>query len=138
MSSFVKVPAGTDASRGIIVRVVSAYIPQESDLSDPTDRKYVFAYHIDIENRGSRTVRLLSRHWWIVDAHDLVREVIGEGVVGQQPVLSPGQVFSYSSWCVIPTPTGRMRGTYSMLAASGETIQVAIPQFNLNANAPLN
>jgi ApaG protein len=138
MSAFAKDPAGTEASRGIVVRAVSAYMPQESDLSDPTDRKYVFAYHIEIENRGSRTVRLMSRHWWIIDAHDLAREVEGEGVVGQQPVLSPGQVFSYSSWCVLPTPTGRMRGFYSMLGAGGETLEVAIPQFSLNANAMLN
>ncbi len=138
MSSFFDDPAWKEANLDIVVRVVSAYMPSESDLSDPDDRKYVFAYHIDIENRSPRAVRLLARHWWIIDAHDLVREVDGEGVVGQQPVISPGQVFSYASWCVLPTPTGRMRGTYSMLAGGGETIEVAIPQFNLNANAMVN
>ena len=138
MNTFVKDPSGVDASNGVIVRVVSAYLPQQSDLSDPSDRKYVFAYHIEIENRGERTVRLLSRHWWIVDAHDQVREVEGEGVVGQQPVIMPGQAFSYSSWCVIPTPTGRMRGTYSMVATGGETLEVPIPQFSLAVNTALN
>ncbi len=138
MRSFSNESAGKDGSRDIVVRVVSAFMPSESDLSDPADRKYVFAYHIDIENQGRRAVRLLARHWWIIDAHDLVREVDGQGVVGQQPVIQPGQVFSYSSWCVLPTPTGRMRGTYSMLAGSGETIEVAIPQFSLDANAMLN
>jgi ApaG protein len=137
MNSFVKDPAGV--GRGdVVVRVVCAHVPQESDLSDPADRKYVFAYHVEIENRGLRTVKLLSRHWWIIDAHDRVREVEGEGVVGRQPVLSPGQVFSYSSWCAIPTPLGRMRGVYSMLSDGGETIEVAIPQFILTTNTALN
>jgi ApaG protein len=138
MNTFVKGPPGQDAKSDIVVRVVSAYLPQESDLSDPSDRKYVFAYHIEIENRGLRTVKLLTRHWWITDAHDQVREVEGEGVIGKQPVITPGQVFSYSSWCVLATPSGRMRGTYSMVATGGETVEVAVPQFNLSATTALN
>ena len=130
--------AGGQATHDVIVRVVSAYMPQESDLSDPLDRKYVFGYHVEIENRGARMVKLLSRHWWITDARDEVREVEGEGVVGQQPVIMPGQVFGYSSWCVISTPAGRMRGTYSMVTDAGETIEVPIPRFSLIANAALN
>ncbi len=138
MGSFVRHPPGPVTSRDIVVRVVSAYIPQESDLSDPTDRKYVFAYHIEIENRGGGAVKLVSRHWWITDAHDRVQEIQGEGVVGQQPVIPPGEAFGYSSWCVISTPAGRMRGTYAMVSASGETIEVPIPQFNLSTGMGLN
>jgi len=138
MGSFVRQPSGPAPSRDVVVRVVSSYVPQESDLSDPDDRKYVFAYHIEIENRGGRTVRLLSRHWWIIDAFDRVQEVQGEGVVGEQPVIAPGQLFSYSSWCAIATPAGRMRGSYAMMTASGETIQVPIPQFRLTTDMALN
>lgn len=122
----------------ILVRAVSAYMPDESDLSDPDEKKYVFAYHIEIENQGSHPVKLLSRHWWITDADQGVREVQGEGVVGQQPVIAPGQVFSYSSWCVMPTPSGWMRGAYSMLVAGGETIEVPIPLFSLSTPTALN
>lgn len=138
MSSIGKDETGVEASHDVVVRVVSAYLPEESDLSDPTDRKYVFGYHIEIENRGPGMVKLISRHWYITDGHDQVREVEGEGVVGQQPVIMPGQVFSYSSWCVLPTPNGRMRGTYAMVTDTGETIEVPIPRFSLIANAGLN
>ncbi len=122
----------------VVVRAVSAYMPDESDLSDPDEKKYVFAYHIEIENQGSHPVKLLSRHWWITDAKQVVREVQGEGVVGQQPVIAPGQVFSYSSWCVMPTPSGWMRGVYSMLVAGGETVEVPIPLFSLSTPTALN
>lgn len=122
----------------IVVRAVSAYMPDESDLSDPDEKRYVFAYHVEIENRSSRPVKLLSRHWWITDGDQGVREVQGEGVVGQQPVIAPGQVFSYSSWCVMPTPSGWMKGTYSMLVTGGETIEVPIPLFGLSTPTALN
>jgi len=127
-----------EPSSGIVVRAVSAYMPDESDLSDPNDRKYVFAYHIEIENLSTRTVKLLSRHWLITDAVQSVREVQGEGVVGQQPVIAPGQVFSYSSWCVMPTSSGWMKGTYSMVTTTGETIEVPIPPFSLATPSALN
>ncbi len=136
MISFPENPAQPDES--IVVRAVSAYLPDESDLSNPYERKYVFAYHIEIENQGLRTVKLLSRHWWITDADRGVREVEGAGVVGQQPIIAPGEVFSYSSWCVMPTPLGWMRGTYSMLTAAGEAIEVPIPTFSLATPAALN
>lgn len=137
MDSSLKDPTkGVDGD--VVVRAVSAFVPHESDLSDPSDRKYVFAYHIDIENRGTGTVRLLSRHWWIVDAHDRVQEVEGQGVIGQQPLIAPGQAFSYSSWCVLATPAGRMRGAYAMLTETGDVIQVPIPQFVLSATTALN
>ena len=84
-----------DESSGVVVRAVSAYRPDESDLSHHTDKKYVFSYRIEIENQGSTTIQLRSRHWWITDARQDVRELKGDGVVGQYPVIAPGQVFGY-------------------------------------------
>jgi ApaG protein len=136
MSNSMNEPAMPDSD--IVVRAVSVYRPEESDLSNPAERKYVFAYRIQIENRGALAVRLLSRHWWITDAVQEIREVEGEGVVGQQPVIAPGQMFTYSSWCVLPTPTGLMRGTYAMLTAGGERIEVPIPTFSLAVPTALN
>ncbi len=123
---------------GIIVRAVSEYRADQSDLSATGDEKYVFAYHIEIENQGERSVQLLSRHWWITDAHQAVREVTGGGVVGQRPVIEPGQVFRYTSWCVLPTASGLMRGTYSMLTVEGEMLEVQIPCFSLATPHALN
>jgi ApaG protein len=122
----------------IIVRAVSAYMPDESDLADPDDKRYVFAYHIEIENQSSAPVKLLSRLWWITDSAKGVREVQGEGVVGQQPVIPPGQVFAYSSWCVLATPSGWMRGAYSMLVAGSDIVEVPIPLFSLATPTELN
>ena len=136
MSSFA--PNVIELADTIVVRAISAYLPEESALSDPDDRRYVFAYHIEIENQSHRPVKLLARHWWITDAMQGVREVQGEGVVGQQPVIAPGQVFSYSSWCVMPTPSGSMRGTYSMITETGESIEVPIPAFSLATPSLLN
>ena len=123
---------------GIIVRAVSEYRADQSDLSATGDEKYVFAYHIEIENQGERSVQLLSRHWWITDAHQAVREVTGGGVVGQRPVIEPGQVFRYTSWCVLPTASDLMRGTYSMLTVEGEMLEVQIPCFSLATPHALN
>lgn len=131
-------PAVSQDTSGIIVRVVSEYRPEQSDLQAAGDEKYVFAYYIEIENQGERSVQLLSRHWWITDAHQAVREVTGEGVIGQRPVIEPGQVFRYSSWCVLPTQSGFMRGTYSMVAADGDTLEVQIPLFSLATPHALN
>jgi ApaG protein len=139
MPTFEKDPAAApDDNRGIVVRAVGRYLPEESDFSQPGDKKYVFTYTIDIENRGAGTVKLLSRHWWITDARQDVREVEGLGVVGQQPVLRSGEAFRYSSWCALPTTSGWMRGIYTMLAASGEVIEVPIPAFSLTTPQALN
>lgn len=131
-------PAAPDDGIDIIVRAVSTYEPEESDLSHATDKKYVFSYQIEIENRSSRTVQLLARHWWITDANQDVREVEGEGVVGRLPVIEPGQIFSYSSWCILSTPSGWMRGTYAMVATGGKKIVVPIPTFSLATPYALN
>ena len=138
MAGFQQEPTTQDENQEIVVRAVSTFREDESDLSHATDKKYVFAYQIEIENRGSRTVQLMSRHWWITDARQDVREVEGEGVVGQHPVIAPGQIFTYSSWCVLPTPSGWMRGSYSMVATGGATLEVSVPTFSLATPHALN
>jgi ApaG protein len=99
-------------TRGILVTVATQYIPERS--SKPA-RQYAFAYTVTIANRGSEAAQLKSRHWIITDANGAVQEVRGEGVVGAQPMLHPGEEFEYTSWCVIATPTGTMRGSYRMV-----------------------
>jgi ApaG protein len=138
MPSFQQESAAQDENQGIVVRAVSTFRPEESDLSHATQKQYVFSYQIEIENCGTRTVQLRARHWWITDANQDVREVEGEGVVGQHPVIHPGEVFTYSSWCVLPTPSGFMRGSYSMVATGGEAIDVPIPCFSLATPHALN
>jgi ApaG protein len=138
MAGIQQEPTDPDENASVVVRAVSTYRPEESDLSHATDKKYVFSYSIEIENRGLRTVQLMSRHWWITDANQDIREVEGEGVVGQHPVIAPGKVFSYSSWCVLPTPSGFMRGSYSMVATGGESLEVPIPTFSLATPHALN
>jgi ApaG protein len=127
-----------DKSADVVVRAVSMYRPDESDLSDAAYKQYVFAYRIEIENRGKRTVQLLSRHWWITDACQGVREIEGEGVVGQRPVILPGQVFAYSSWCILPTSSGLMRGSYFMVVSGGDLLDVPVPTFSLATPYALN
>jgi ApaG protein len=93
----------------------------------------VFAYTVRITNQGTDTVQLLSRHWIITDALERVEEVKGPGVVGEQPVLGPGESFKYSSWCPLRTPTGMMQGTYQMVRANGEQFEIEIAPFGLRA-----
>jgi ApaG protein len=133
--------APADQSPAVVVRAVSRYQPDESDLSDATDKKYVFAYRIEIENRGTRTVQLLSRHWWITDDRQEVREIEGEGVIGQRPFISPGEVFAYSSCCILATPSGLMRGSYFMVVSGAngdEPLEVLVPSFILATPHALN
>ena len=122
----------------IAVRVVSMFRPEESQLSDLEERHYVFSYHVEIENQGQRPLQLLSRHWWILDGNDRVREVEGEGVVGQQPLIAPGEIFAYSSYCILPTPTGAMRGKYFFVASDGTRVEALIPTFTLSTPHLLN
>ena len=102
------------------------------DQSDPSKDQYVFAYTITISNTGSIPAQLISRHWIITDALEHVEEVRGPGVVGEQPVLAPGESFKYSSWCPLKTPTGVMRGTYQMIAEDGQQFDAPIPSFTLS------
>ncbi len=101
------------------------------DQSAPEDDKYVFAYTITINNTGSVTAQLRSRHWIITDARGKVQEVRGEGVVGEQPWLSPGESYRYTSAAMLETPVGSMHGSYQMLAADGTEFDAPIPPFGL-------
>jgi ApaG protein len=120
-------------TRGIAISAKAHYVPEQSPPG-----QYGFVYGIEIENRGDQTAQLLRRHWIITDALGEVREVEGEGVVGQQPVLKPGQSFSYQSGSLIPTPVGTMKGTYQMVTESGAVFEVEIPEFVLSANPVLH
>ncbi len=99
--------------------------------SSPESDQYVFAYTIRILNTGEHTIRLVSRHWEIKDANGGVQEVTGEGVVGQQPILEPGEGFEYTSSAIISTPVGTMKGTYQMVAEDGTPFDTEIPEFHL-------
>ncbi len=119
-------------TESIEVSVRPIYIDGQSDA---LARRFVFAYFIRIENRGSREVQLLRRHWIITDSVGGVQEVEGEGVIGEQPRIPPGGVHSYNSFCVLPTFTGSMKGTYLMQRETGERFRVQIPRFDLRAQA---
>ena len=115
-------------SETVEINTVSRFLPEQSDLSA---NRYVFAYHITISNRGEQTVQLLTRHWIITDAEENVQEVRGEGVIGQQPVLRPGESFEYTSGCSIATPVGTMKGSYFMQADDGRQFDAPIAEFTL-------
>jgi len=113
----------------ITIGVKTVYLP---DQSDPTSDRYVFAYTISIENSGTVTAQLISRHWVIKDANGAVQEVRGLGVVGEQPLLKPGERFEYTSGTAIATPVGAMRGSYQMAAEDGKKFDAVIPEFILS------
>lgn len=110
------------------VEVETAYIEEQSD---PEQNRYVFSYTITIRNQGTVAAKLLTRHWVITDADGKVQEVEGEGVVGEQPHLKPGDGFRYTSGTVLDTPVGSMQGTYHMLADDGVEFEAEIPAFTL-------
>lgn len=112
----------------ITVSARTTYVP---DQSDDGANRYVFSYTITIENTGQVAAQLISRHWVITDAHDKVQEVRGLGVVGEQPLLKPGQNFEYTSGTAIATPVGAMKGTYQMVAEDGTQFEAEIPEFIL-------
>ena len=109
-----------------------------ADQSDPAQNKYVFTYTITITNTGDVAAQLLGRHWIITDADHEVQEVKGLGVVGQQPLLQPGESFEYTSGASIPTNVGTMHGTYQMLAADGKAFDAPIPLFTLSVPRTLH
>ena len=113
----------------IAVAVKTAYLAEQSD---PSRNQYVFAYTITIANRGEIAAQLISRHWVITDSEHQVQEVKGAGVVGQQPLLQPGESFEYTSGTSLPTAVGTMRGTYQMVAGDGKTFDAEIPLFTLS------
>ena len=110
---------------------VSAKVAYLADQSDVDASRFVFAYTITITNTGTVAARLISRHWIITDSNDVVQEVKGDGVVGEQPLLQPRQSFTYTSGTSIGTPIGTMRGSYQMLAEDGEAFDAVIPEFTL-------
>ena len=103
------------------------------DQSSPPEDHYVWAYHVRIENHGPETVQLRRRHWRITDALGRMQEVKGAGVVGEQPILKPGEAFEYTSGTPLPTPSGIMVGSYEMETKAGESFAVAIPAFSLDS-----
>ena len=103
------------------------------DQSEPDEGHFVFAYHVRIENQGGKTVQLINRYWQITDGIGRIQEVRGPGVVGEQPVLAPGEMFEYTSGCPLTTPSGIMAGTYEMEAAGGDRFDVEIPAFSLDS-----
>ncbi|MEN3952456.1 Co2+/Mg2+ efflux protein ApaG [Iodidimonas sp. SYSU 1G8] len=117
-------------TRQISVTVTPYFIEEQSD---PDDNHFVWAYQVNIENQGSETVQLLSRFWHITDAHGQVQEVRGEGVVGEQPVLHPGESFEYTSGTPLSTPSGIMVGRYQMETRGGEGFEIEIPAFSLDS-----
>ncbi|MCW5570175.1 MAG: Co2+/Mg2+ efflux protein ApaG [Steroidobacteraceae bacterium] len=118
----------TDVRHRIRVEVETSYLDEQSD---PHEHRYVFAYTITIRNDGPTPARLLTRHWVITDANGKVQEVRGDGVVGEQPYLEPGQGFRYSSGAVIETPVGAMQGSYQMVSDDGLAFDAPIPPFRL-------
>jgi len=120
-------------TRGLLVRVSPYFLP---DQSDPQDRKWVWGYDVEIENHGTEVVQLISRHWVITDALGRVEEVEGDGVVGEQPLLKPGEAFRYTSGCPLTTASGVMEGEYRMVTADGETFEALIPPFSLDLPDP--
>jgi len=115
-------------TRGIAVRVAVSYLAEQSD---PSSGRWFWSYHVRIENGSDRAVQLLSRAWTIVDGRGTVHEVVGEGVVGEMPLIAPGSSFDYVSGCPLDTPEGAMRGTYRMVDENGESFDIDIPKFEL-------
>lgn len=123
-------PVSQAVTNNVRVEVIARHAPENSR---PGNGEWVFQYTVRITNEGSDTVQLLSRHWIITDALEEIREVDGPGVVGQQPVLAPGESFKYSSWCPLKTPSGVMKGAYLMATEAGKRFAVDIAPFALRA-----
>ena len=111
---------------------VAANATYVADQSDPSRNQYVFSYKITVTNTGSVPAKLISRHWIITDGEHRVQEVKGLGVIGQQPLLRPGESFEYTSGTHLATPVGTMRGTYQMIAEDGSAFEATIPLFTLS------
>lgn len=123
-------PVSEAVTNQIRVEVIARHSPENSR---PMQGEWVFQYTVRVTNLGADTVQLVSRHWIITDAVEQTKEVKGPGVVGEQPVLRPGQSFKYSSWCPLQTPTGMMRGTYQMARGDGARFDIEVAPFALKA-----
>jgi ApaG protein len=115
---------------GVIVRVSPSFLDEESS---PENHRYMWAYHVEIENRGERTLQLQTRHWRITDREGRVQVVNGIGVVGQTPVLRPGARFEYTSGAPLAAPSGLMQGSYRLTDETGATVEATIPLFALDS-----
>jgi len=116
-------------TRGVKVRVAPSFVPEHSD---PEEDRWVWAYTVEIENGGRETVQLVDRRWIITDGQGRVEQVAGPGVVGEQPVLQPGDSYQYTSGCPLPTDSGAMMGAYGMVTEAGERFEALIPPFSLH------
>jgi ApaG protein len=116
-------------TKGVLVEVESTFVPERSE---PHRNRWFFSYRIRIANQGDGAVQLVSRHWVITDAHGNVEEVKGPGVVGEQPVLQPGEAFEYTSFCPLTTPFGTMQGSYRMVTDGGDSFDAEIAPFELS------
>jgi len=119
----------------INVRVRPEYSEEHSDAAEG---RFVFIYRVNIHNEGNVAAQLLRRHWIITDADGRVQEVEGEGVIGEQPVIQPGEEHAYQSFCILDTPIGCMQGSYQMRAADGNEFEAEIPTFTLAVPGSLN
>ncbi len=128
-------PISEAVTNDIRVEVLARYSPENSR---PQQDAWVFQYTVRITNQGTETVQLISRHWIITDALEHIEEVQGPGVVGEQPVLAPGESFKYSSWCPLKTPVGMMHGTYQMVRIGGSQFDIQIAPFGLKAPYTVN
>ena len=119
----------TENSHNILINVAPAYIAEQSD---PHNGHYVFSYTVTIRNEGKQPAKLMTRHWIITDGDGQVQEVRGDGVIGEQPYLKPGEGFEYTSGTFMNTPVGTMQGSYQMEADNGEKFDAEIPSFTLS------
>ena len=120
----------TKTTNGINVTVTPTYLEDESA---PEDDHYVWSYHITIENQGAEIIQLHARYWKITDANGMSREIEGEGVVGEQPTLAPGDTYEYTSGAPLSTPSGIMVGKYHMKGVKGQSFTVDVPAFSLDS-----
>ncbi|WP_339673327.1 Co2+/Mg2+ efflux protein ApaG [Dasania marina] len=118
----------TPSSHPIVIDVATAFLAEQSA---PKYQRYAFSYTITIKNDGDENVQLLSRHWLITDSDNRVQEVRGEGVVGQQPTIAPGESYQYTSGALLETAAGTMEGSYQMISASGELFEAPVATFSL-------
>lgn len=120
-------------TEGICIKAVAEYMPEHSN---PEETRYLYSYHITISNEGTKPAKLLSRHWVIINSYGETQEIRGPGVVGEMPLLEPGDTFEYTSFCPLDTNFGTMEGTYQMQRDDGEVFEAEIGRFYLATTAP--
>ena len=130
-----QIPSYSETTNGIKVSVFPEYL---DDQSDPFNSIFSFSYTVWIENQGTESVQLLGRHWHVCSGGEDFTEVKGEGVVGEQPIIRPGELFNYSSGASIKDPVGSMHGSYTLVDPSGELFEVEIPEFDLISNTMIH